>query len=218
MKIKTILFDLDGTVIDSGPGVKRCICHALRHFGMDKPDEASLNACVGPPLTSTFGDRFGIPKDRVMEAISVFRKEYNAGGIYECALYPGIRECIRALHEKGYDVAIASSKVDAACKRLMEHFELTPYFYDIIGSTPDAGREKKVDVLNAFFELHPDHKKEETVLIGDTFFDAEGAREAGIPFIGVTYGYGTEESLREEESIGILSAADEILPWIESHT
>ena len=213
-QIKTVLFDLDGTIIDSGPGVKRCLRHTLKQYGKPDPEERDLNCCVGPPLTDTLGNRFGIPQDQVMEAIEVYRKEYNAGGIFECELYPGIADCIRTLHEKGYLLALTSSKVDVACRRIIDHFSLAPYFYEIVGSTPDASRERKADIIQAFFDAHPDLKKEESVLIGDTKFDAEGAKEAQVPFAAVLFGYGKKEDLYQTDAIAYFETADEIVSWV----
>ena len=205
---------MDGTIIDSGPGIMRCINHTLKHYGLPEADVATLRKCVGPPLSDTFRNRFGFPEEQIMEAIQVYRAEYNAGGIFECTLYPGIAKCIRTLHDKGYDVVVTSSKHDVACKRIVEHFDLQDNFYDVIGSTTDASRETKTEVLEAFFELHPDHKKDEAILVGDTKFDAEGAKNAGLKFLAVTYGYGTRESLQQTEALALLDTADKIADYI----
>ena len=210
----TILLDMDGTIIDSGPGIMRCINHTLVHYGLPEADAATLRKCVGPPLSDTFKNRFDFPDDKIMEAINVYRAEYNAGGIFECSLYPGIRECIKGLYEAGYDLVVTSSKHDVACRRIVEHFELSDYFYDVVGSTGDASRETKTEVLLAFFEMHPDHKKENAVLIGDTRFDAEGAKNVGLRFIAVTYGYGTRESLLSTDALTLLDSPLEIKPYI----
>ncbi len=212
----TVLLDMDGTIIDSGPGIMRCINHTLVHYGMPEAPLEVLRKCVGPPLSETFGKRFGFGDDRVFEAIQVYRAEYNAGGIFECDLYPGIKECIKTLHDEGYAVVVTSSKYDAACRRIVEHFELDDYFYDVVGSTGDTKRETKTEVLEAFFEMHPDKKKENAVLIGDTGYDAEGAKNAGIRFVAVTYGYGTRESLEKTDAIALLDSADEIFGIIKS--
>ena len=206
----TVLLDMDGTIIDSGPGIMRCINHTLAHYGRKKAPIEVLKKCVGPPLSDTFKNRFGFPEDMVMEAIQVYRAEYNAGGIFECELYPGIRECIRDLFDSGYDVVVTSSKYDVACRRIVEHFDIDKYFYDVVGSSMDAKRETKTEVLEAFFELHPDKKKERTILVGDTRYDAEGAANAGIRFLGVSYGYGTRESMEAYDNIGIVDSAEKI--------
>ncbi len=106
----TVLLDMDGTIIDSGPGIMRCINFTLEHFGREKAPLEVLRKCVGPPLSDTFKNRFGFPEDMVMEAITVYRAEYARAGIFECELYPELEECLQALTEKGYDVVVTSSK------------------------------------------------------------------------------------------------------------
>ena len=206
----TILLDMDGTIIDSGPGIMRCINHTLVHYGLPEAPLEVLKKCVGPPLSDTFKNRFGFSEDKIMEAITVYRAEYAAGGIFECELYPGIRECIKALCDAGYDVVVTSSKHDVACRRIVKHFGIDEFFYDVVGSTGDTSRETKTEVLEAFFEMHPDKKKENAILVGDTTYDAEGAKNAGIRFLAVSYGYGTRESLEATENIGIVDSVDEI--------
>ena len=211
----TVLLDLDGTIIDSGPGIMRCINHTLRYYGMDEAPVEVLRKCVGPPLSDTFKNRFGFPDDRIMEAIKVYRAEYAAGGIFECELYPGVEECIKRLYDSGYKVALTSSKHDVACRRIVEHFDIEKYFYDVVGSTGDTSRETKTEVLEAFFDMHTDRKKENSILVGDTTYDAEGAKNAGIRFLAVSYGYGTMESLRQTDAIEIVKSADEIFEAIQ---
>lgn len=192
-----ILFDLDGTIIDSAPGIKRCLRETLKMEGIENPSEDDLRKSVGPPLTATFRDRFHLPVERVEPAIAIYRGLYDNGGIYECELFDGVAECVKALSEAGLTVALTSSKLERACTDLLEHFEIAEYFHEIVGATADNTRETKVEVLEEFFRRCPKHTKADAVLIGDTMFDLEGARKAGVDFIGVSYGYGADV-LREE--------------------
>ena len=169
----------------------------------------------GPPLSATFSERFSFPKDVITEAIQVYRAEYNAGGIFECELFPGIVECLDELRGMGYDLVVTSSKHEVACKRIAEHFGITDHFYDMVGSTGDVSRETKTEVLEAFFSEHPDHKKEEAILIGDTMFDAEGAKNVGIDFIAVTYGYGTMESLKATDALTFIDSPEGIVRYFK---
>ena len=212
----TVLLDLDGTIIDSGSGIMRCINYTLRHYGMDEAPLEVLKKCVGPPLSDTLKNRFGFPEDKLMEAINVYRAEYSAGGIFECELYPGIAECIKKLSGSGYKVALTSSKHEVACRRIVEHFDIDKYFYDVVGSTGDTSRETKTEVLEAFFDMHPDRNKESTILVGDTTYDAEGAKNAGVRFLAVSYGYGTPESLERTDAVGIVKSAGEIFEVIQT--
>lgn len=210
----TILLDMDGTIVESGPGIMRCINHTLKHYGLPEAPLEILKKCVGPPLSDTFKNRFGFADDQILEAINVYRAEYNKSGIFECNLYPGIKESIISLSKAGYAVVVTSSKHEVACRRIVEHFGMEEYFYDVIGSTGDASRETKTEVLEAFFEIHPEKKKENAILIGDTVYDAEGAKNAGLDFLAVSYGYGTMESLKQTDALKIVQSADEIFETI----
>ena len=209
-EIHTILFDLDGTILNSGPGVMRCMKMTLEHFGIPEPPEDRLRLCVGPPLSESFGKLYGLPEEKIQEAVNFFRAEYNARGIFECDLYPGIRECLMDLSEQGYLLVITSSKVEKACRRITDHFGITDCFFDIAGSIPEENLEKKVDVINAFFRRHPEQKREDCVLVGDTHFDAEGAAAAGVGFVCVTYGYEDPAVLARIQAIAKPGSAAEI--------
>lgn len=212
----TILFDMDGTLIDSGPGVMRCIKHALTFYGINDAPESELKKCVGPPLSDTFGNRFKLPETEIMRAIEIYREEYHKGGIFECTLYPGIVDCLKTLNDKGFKCFVTSSKHDKACRIITDHFGITDLFYDIVGSSADASRETKTEVLEACFTLHPDIKKEESVLIGDTVYDAKGAEECNLDFIGVTYGFGSRESLLATNPVTLLDTTEEITNYLLS--
>ena len=99
--MKAILFDLDGTLIDSSEGITKSAQYALSHFGIDEPDRNSLFFFIGPPLINTFMEHYGFTKERALEAVGKYRERYNKIGIFECSLFPGVKECIEALKAAG---------------------------------------------------------------------------------------------------------------------
>ena len=215
---KNILIDMDGTIITSAPGVMRCINHTLVHYGIHEQPTDILRKCCGPPLSSTFRDRFALPEESIAEAVSYYRQEYNARGIFECDLFPGMKECLTTLKDMGYDLVVASSKHEAACHRILEHFGIEDLFFAVVGSSGDVSRETKTEVIEAFYELHPDRKKEDSILIGDTIYDAEGAKNAGIDFAAVSYGYGDEDELNMTDALAIIESPEKIVDYLETLT
>lgn len=214
--IKNILFDLDGTIINSQEGVTKCVAHVLKEWGMEQPPLESLRCFIGPPLQESFVKHFGFDEEKTAAAIVKYRERYNTIGIFECEVYDGVRELIQELHAKGYKLYLASSKPEASCKRIMEHFELDTYFDGIYGASFDGKICTKEEVLEYLFgEMQLE--RSESILIGDTRFDALGAKDAGISCIGVTYGFGTEEELKEAGVVAIYDTAKEVGGYFEEN-
>lgn len=201
------LFDLDGTLSESAPGITRCVQYALQCLGIEEPDLKSLETFVGPPLGDEFRRRYGFDDKTCATAIDRYRERYTKTGIFECELYPGIREMLRAEWEAGQKLAVASSKPEAFVKRIMEHFGIDGYFSAICGAPMDeekqgtGGRTSKEIVvekaLSSLGVLTDPKKRAATAMVGDRCFDIQGALANGVVPVGVTFGYGTEKELRE---------------------
>ena len=193
MEQKVILFDLDGTLTDSGEGIINCVVFALEHYGLPVPSKAELRSVVGPPLHDTLA-RYGVPKEKLDEAVTVFRSRYNPIGIYENVPYPGIREALEELKREGYKLCVATSKPEEFALRIMEHFGLAAYFHRICGAQREdrASAQKGSVVADALRRSGTDGP---AVMVGDRRFDVVGAHENGLPAIGVLYGYGGREEL-----------------------
>lgn len=187
-----IFFDLDGTLTDSGPGIMNCAQLALDHFGIPVASREDLRVFVGPPLRQTFA-RFGVPPERIDEAIQVFRGRYVPIGKFENTPYPGIQELLHALQAEGYALYVATSKPQVTAIEVLEHFHLAQYFQVICGASLDEGRETKEDVIT--YLLSQIGSPDQVVMVGDTDYDVIGARAHGIDTIGVTWGYGEREAM-----------------------
>ncbi len=205
---KTILFDLDGTLTDSGEGIINCAALALRHFGLPVPDRETMRVFVGPPLTDTFV-KFGVPEDKADDAVEVYRSRYTTVGKFENFPYPGIPELLETLRCQGHTLLVATSKPEALSVEIMEKFELAQYFDRICGASFDRSRSKKEEVI-AYLLEETDHP-ENMVMVGDTAFDVVGAAEHGIPTIGVSWGYGTVEDMKKAGAIAIAHTTQELL-------
>lgn len=195
--MKSVLFDLDGTLIDSSEGITKCAQHALAHFGIDEPDLEKLFCFIGPPLTQSFMVHYGFTEEQAKEAVGVYRSRYTPIGIYESRLYPHVKESIVELKKRGYRIGMASSKPEPACRVLLEHFGIIDLFDDVVGATYDGKIGTKEEVLQEVFRRWSDSSKDEMVLIGDTIFDVEGANLCGISAIAVSFGFGNVEEMVE---------------------
>lgn len=208
---KTILFDLDGTLTDSGEGIINCATLALRHFGLPIPSYADMRTFVGPPLRDSF-IRFGVPADQADEAIRVYRSRYIPTGMFENTPYPGIRELLEKLRAEGYTLYVATSKPEEMSVTILEKFDLAKYFHRICGASIDSSRSTK-DAVIAYL-LESSGAKEDMVMVGDTKYDILGAKAHGIPAIGVGWGYGKVEEMEEAGAVGIAETMDELIGLI----
>ena len=208
---KTILFDLDGTLTDSGEGIINCATLALRHFGLPIPSYADMRTFVGPPLRDSF-IRFGVPADQADEAIRVYRSRYIPTGMFENTPYPGIRELLEKLRAEGYTLYVATSKPEEMSVTILEKFDLAKYFHRICGASIDSSRSTK-DAVIAYL-LESSGAKEDMVMVGDTKYDILGAKAHGIPAIGVGWGYGKVEEMEAAGAVGIADSMEQLLGLI----
>lgn len=201
--MKAVLFDLDGTLIDSFEGIAKSAQYALRRFGIDEENLENLRPFVGPPLVDSFQKWYGLSKEQAIEATDIYRERYRPIGILECSLYPGVEECIRTLKAEGYLIGMASSKPEEFCRRILEHFGLLDLFDDVVGATFDRRIDTKEEVLNEVLRRWSDIPKDQMCLIGDTMFDLVGAKKIGIDCIAVSYGFGDAKEMLQNGAIAI---------------
>ena len=207
MTPKTILFDLDGTLTDSGEGIINCAALALRHFGLPVPDRETMRVFVGPPLHESF-IKFGVPADQAEEAIRIYRSRYIPIGKFENTPYPGIDELLRKLVDQGHRLYVATSKPEQMSIEILEHFDLAKYFTLICGASLDLSRNSK-DAVIAYL-LEQTETDGEIVMVGDTAYDVLGAKKHGIPTIGVSWGYGKVVDMEKAGAAAIVHTMDEL--------
>lgn len=194
-----ILFDLDGTLTDSGEGITKSAQHALKHFGIEEDNLQKLEHFVGPPLGESFEKSYGFDPEKQKEAIRIFRERYNDIGVFENKLYPGIASLLAECKAEGVKLAIASSKPMHLVEKVLKHFDIWQYFDVKVGSLLDGTRETKEDVMHEvmhrFFGAG-EIPKEQILMVGDRKFDVLAAQKFGIDCLAVTYGYAPEGELR----------------------
>lgn len=203
-----ILFDLDGTLTDSGEGIMNCAAAALTHYGIHVTDPRELRRFVGPPLRDTFA-RYGIPAEQLEGAIARFRERYWTTGKYENFPYPGVPEALAALQQEGHRLFIATSKPEHLAIEVLQYFHMDQYFEHICGATADASREKKDQVIA--YLLDTIGRDGPMVMVGDTDLDIKGAAAFGIPGIGVAWGYGEVAEMRAAGAVAIAQDAEQLL-------
>ena len=189
MRYKHILFDLDGTIMDSMEGVIASVLYAYDGLGLPHPPVSQHREFVGPPLHESF-PAHGIPQELVWTAIGLYRERYNTTGKYEGHPYPGIPGLLHDLQAAGLPLYVATSKPEELSIDILTHFNLARYFTRIAGATEDASRADKEAVLRYLLSDMTDAERDDCVLIGDTIYDVEGAATVGLPCIGVTWGCG----------------------------
>lgn len=214
---KYLLFDLDGTLTDPKEGICTCVQYALASFGIEEPDLDKLEPFIGPPLKDSFMKYYGMDEVQAQEAIAKYRERFQDQGIFENKLYAGIPEMLRALNAKGMFMAVASSKPTVFVRRILEHFEIAKYFKVIVGSELDGTRSNKDEVVSEALRQLFDQRqveKDQVYMIGDRSFDVEGAHATGVETVGVTYGYGSMEELKEARADYIVRTVEELQKFL----
>lgn len=190
MRWEAVLFDLDGTLTDSQAGVAGGVRYALEQLGYPPEPDDQMRRFLGPTLYHSFGVTIGMPQELAREAVRLYREYYDRQGALENSVYPGIPELLNALRDRGARLAVATSKVEYAAVRILEHFELATYFDVIVGAgTDESVRGTKGLVVSHALDLLNLPQGSGAVMVGDREHDIRGAHENDLPAIGVAYGY-----------------------------
>lgn len=216
-----LLFDLDGTLTDPKIGITTCVQYALKDQGIDEPDLDKLEPFIGPPLWDSFKEFYGMNDEQAQAAVEKYRERFQDVGLFENELYDGIADMLRTLQSKGMYLAVASSKPTVFVERILEHFDIAKYFKVVVGSELDGTRVEKSEVVEeALRQLFGDKPVEydKVYMIGDRKFDVEGAKALQIESVGVTYGYGGMEELKEAKADYIVRSVEELKEFLLRET
>lgn len=209
-----VLFDLDGTLTDSGLGITNSVEYALNKFSIEVEDKTELNKFIGPPLNESFEMFCGFTKEEASEAVSVYREYYREKGIYENCVYDGIKDLLIEINSRGKKAAVATSKPELFAKQILDHFNLSEYFFYIGGSNMDETRTDKAEVIDYVLKEIGLYDKSKVVMVGDRKHDMIGAEKNGIDSIGVLFGYGSLEELKTAGATHIAPTVKDIYPII----
>lgn len=215
--VKYVLFDLDGTISDSAPGIVKSVAYALDKLGVKYESPEALRRFVGPPLREEFMKYCGFGLDEGNRAVDLYREYYTVKGIYENSMYAGVPEMLESLCEKGYTLAVATSKPEKFARSILERYfcggkkSVSEMFAFVGGSELNGDRTDKSEVIKYVMKnLGENVTPEECVMVGDREHDILGAKRNGMPCVGVLWGYGGREELENAGAEAIVSAPEEL--------
>jgi phosphoglycolate phosphatase len=193
-KYRYLLWDLDGTLIYSHPGIYACIRYALKEMGREEPKMEQLRQCIGPSLMYSFSHYFGMNEQDAAKATEKYREEYTKTGVYQNEPIEGALEGLQRLREAGYQMALATSKPAVYAKIITERWGFDRYLVAQAGCGLCGGLSTKGEVIaEAMKQMNA--TKEETLIVGDRIHDLEGARENGIDCALLRVGYAPDGEL-----------------------
>ena len=210
-KYSTVLFDFDGTIMDTSEGIYNSFDYALKSFGIPLPGHDSYKKMVGPPLMYSFQTFFGFDEEKARLAMTRYREYYTPHGVYQASVYPGIPEMLSELKKRGYAICLATSKPEKYARELLEKNGLDGYFNLIAGSDIGETRVKKSEIVQFVLEKQGVKDSESCVMVGDRLYDAEGAIANGVPCVGVLWGFGSREELIDAKCIALASNPADLL-------
>ncbi|MGN1194189.1 MAG: HAD hydrolase-like protein [Acutalibacteraceae bacterium] len=211
-KYDYVIFDFDGTVTDTGEGILKSLQYAFKEMGDPVPDLSDLKKFIGPPIHYSFVTFYGVKEEDVGKYIEKYRERYRKIGIYECCLYDGMLDTLNKLKENGVKIGIASSKPISLIYDVMNYLKITELFDAVVGTLFDDSNHsgKKDLVLQSMAELGATDKSR-VLMVGDRYFDIDGANGAGVDSCGVLFGYGNEQEFKEHGATYIVETAKEIV-------
>lgn len=211
---EVILFDLDGTLTDPGVGITNSVAYALKKYGIEVTDKTELYKFIGPPLQESFETYYGFSEEKARTAVEYYREYYRDKGIFENLVYEGIEKLLKTIYDSGKKIIVATSKPEIFANKILEHFHLAKYFTYIAGASMDGTRTKKDEVISYALKTCYISDFSKVVMIGDREHDVIGANKVGIDSIGVLFGYGDYDELKNAGATYIVEKVEDIYPVI----
>lgn len=212
-----LLFDLDGTLTDAGPGITRCVQHALGALGRSVPSASELGWCLGPPLQVSFAELLGssVP-ELIDQAIALYRERFVEVGMFENTVYPGVREGLERLSGAGHQLFIATSKPHVYARQILGHFDLLRLFAAVYGSELSGEHGDKSELIR--YLLEREGCDGDACMVGDRRHDVEGAHANGLDAVGVLWGYGSRAELEKAGADALVESMPELVEWAGRRT
>ena len=214
MKYKYILFDLDGTITESGPGIMNSVEYALNKMNREVGERDILKKFIGPPLTESMEKYYGMSEEEALLGVKYYREYYHDKGIYENRVYDGLEEVLKKINEAGKQAIVATSKPEKYAKIIIDHFHLTQYFACVAGMEMDGGRGTKAQVITYALEKNDITDKSKVLMIGDREHDVIGAHENGLDCLSILYGFGSRKEFEEAGADYIRENVEDILQFV----
>lgn len=212
--MKAVLFDLDGTLLDTTEGVLESAIFAACSLGYNQLPYETMLTFVGPPIQNSFKKQYACNEEQAQKAANIFRTYYKENALFKAQLYPGMIEVLQQLKEKGVKMGVATYKREDYAMTILEHFGIAPFCVSMHGAD-NYNKLSKTDIVNLCIDEMAS-QREDVILVGDTEHDALGAKKAKIDFLGVTYGFGfkTENDVNKYPNIGCANSTYDILKYI----
>ncbi|MBQ5994933.1 MAG: HAD hydrolase-like protein [Clostridia bacterium] len=205
-----VLFDFDGTMVDSSEGIFKSLIYALESAGRERPSDETLRKFIGPPLYDSFKNLFGFEDGEIQKMIDKYRERYREKGLEEVEVYEGIPELFKTLKENGVKTATASSKPTQFIERILKSTGLYEYVDYVGGTAFDEKGSGKTAILENSLKMLGCTDRSRAIMVGDRKYDIDGAKGAGLKTIAVLYGFGSEEEFREHKAEYIVKSTKEI--------
>lgn len=210
MKYRHLLFDLDGTLTNSGEGIINSVMYSLKCLGITEDNRDSVKRFIGPPLVDSYKNFYGLDEVSAWKAVEYYREYFSKKGIFENSVYDGIPSLLNELKNRGHRLYVATSKPLQYAVRILEKFELKSYFEYVSGPDMDEKNSDKSVIIREVLQTTGADKKS-SIMIGDRYYDIRGAAENGISSAGVLYGYGNREELEKAGASYIAEKVNDIL-------
>ena len=211
MRYKNIFFDLDGTLTDPAEGLFNSVYYALEKMNHERPPLEKMSAFIGPPLIEGFSSVCGMSGAQAERARDLFREYYPERGIFECRMYDGVPEMLKALVENGFTLVLATSKPEIFARRLLDYYGLACFFTYAAGSLLDESRSQKAEVIAYAMDTLGITDPDACLMVGDRRYDVQGARACGMRAVGVLWGHGSERELCEAGAAMLAKNPQELL-------
>lgn len=204
-------FDFDGTLCDTTEGIFNSIIYSLECYGIEETNREKLNFFVGPPLFESYKTIYNVSDEDANWLIAKYRERYKTKAAEESALYDGIVELLKELKNRGKKIAIASSKPRLFVEEISKYHGIDIYYDFISAEDFKNNHSSKKDLINACFKFFGNPQKDEVIMVGDRFYDIDGAKGVGVDSAGAVYGFGTEEELTNAGATYILNKPEDLL-------
>ncbi|MCU1495405.1 MAG: haloacid dehalogenase [Acidimicrobiaceae bacterium] len=210
MTPSAVLFDLDGTLTDSAPGIVASVEHALEVIGLLSPGAEQLRRFVGPPMQESFRGVLGLDEPGTERAMRAYREYFTARGMFDNSLFPGIAEMLEGLDGAGTPIALATSKPTVFAEQILEHFGIRRHFVAVCGADLGGQRAGKTEIVGDALRALPGGSSELAVMVGDREHDVLGAAANGVDCLGVAWGYAAPGELAKAGALRVVASVEEL--------
>jgi len=209
-----ILFDLDGTVIDSQEGIFNALHYTFKKLNIKQENADEFIKFIGPSIGSTFQTLYGMSAEQASFATKIYREYYSTKGLLECSLYDDMEKLLDMLKKQGKKLAIATKKPELFAKQIITNLKLDKYFTAVCGTDLNEASETKTHIIKSAMQKLGATNNADVLMVGDTKYDAIGAVEAGVDCVGVLHGFGSSDELFEHGCIAVAKDSAELIKML----